>query len=110
MKLLKQAAILAAVMGISATAIAQSTVPPGEPATRGEVRQDLINVENQGYRPGDGDRTNYPANAQAAESRASGQQGQSDGYGGVKYGTTSTGVAQPMPRPNDGTKGVYFGR
>jgi hypothetical protein len=40
MKLLKQVAILAAVTGMSAAAHAQTTVPPGESATRGEVKQD----------------------------------------------------------------------
>jgi hypothetical protein len=112
MKLIKQAAILAALTGISATAFAQTTVQPNQPATRGEVRQDLRNVESEGYRPGDGDRTNYPANAQAAESRLSTQQGQGQGYGGVATGSSSYGtVVQPMmQRRNDGTKGVYFGQ
>jgi hypothetical protein len=112
MKLLKQAAILAAVMGVSATAIAQTTVQPGGSASRAEVRQDLMNVESQGYRPGDGDRTDYPANVQRAESRTSQQQGQSESYGGVNSGTYSSGMAtQPMrTRSNDGTKDVYFGQ
>ncbi|WP_109480811.1 DUF4148 domain-containing protein [Paraburkholderia sp. C35] len=110
MKLLKQAAILGAVMGISATAFAQTAIPQNQPATRAEVRQDLMNVESEGYRPGDGDRTNYPANVQAAESRLSSQQG--EGYGGVVNGTSASGIAaqQPMRSPNDGTKGVYFGQ
>jgi hypothetical protein len=110
MKLIKQAAILAALTGISAAAYAQTAVQPNEPVTRGEVRQDLRNVESEGYRPGDGDRTNYPANAQAAERRLSDQQGQ--GYGGVAAGSSSYGtVAQPMMQQrNDGTKGVYFGQ
>jgi len=43
---------------MSAAAYAQTTVQPGEPATRGEVKQDLMNVESEGYRPGEGDRTN----------------------------------------------------
>ena len=112
MRLLKHAAILAAVMGVSATAFAQTTVQPNEPATRGEVRQDLMNVESQGYRPGDGDRTDYPANAQAAERRLSEQQGQGESYGGVVNGTAASGMAtQPMgSRSDDGTKGVYFGQ
>jgi len=112
MKLLKHAAILAAVMGVSATAFAQTAVQPNEPATRGEVRQDLKNVESEGYRPGDGDRTNYPANAQAAERRLSEQQGQGESYGGVVNGTGASGMAtQPMgSRSNDGTKGVYSGQ
>ncbi|MBN3766520.1 DUF4148 domain-containing protein [Burkholderia sp. Ac-20365] len=108
MKLLKQAAILGAVMGMSATAFAQTTVEPNQPATRAEVRQDLMNVESEGYRPGDGDRTNYPANAQAAERRLSDQQGQGESYGGVVSGTAASGM--PMGRANDGTKGVYFGQ
>jgi hypothetical protein len=112
MKLLKQAAIFAAVMGVSATAFAQTAVQPDQPATRGEVRQDLMNVESQGYRPGDGDRTNYPANAQAAERRLSDQQRQSESYGGVVSGSAASGFAQPMMRPhsNDGTKDVYYGQ
>ncbi|ACC73045.1 DUF4148 domain-containing protein [Paraburkholderia phymatum] len=112
MKLLKQAAILAAVMGVSVTAFAQTTVQPERPATRGEVRQDLMNVESEGYRPGDGDRTDYPANAQAAERRLSNQQGRGESYGGVVSGSAASGMAIPTmhSRANDGTKGVYFGR
>ena len=111
MKLLKQAAILAAVMGVSATAFAQTAIQPDQPATRGEVRQDLRNVESQGYRPGEGDRTNYPENAQAAERRLSDQQGQNESYGGVVNGSAASGIAQPMrPHHDDGTKGVYFGQ
>jgi len=112
MKLLKQAAIVAALTGLSAAAYAQTAVQSNEPATRAEVRQDLRNVESEGYRPGDGDRTKYPANVQAAERRLSDQQGQNQGYGGVATGTSSSGMmAQPMTRQrNDGTKGVYFGQ
>ena len=111
MKLLKQAVIMAALTGISAATYAQTATQSNEPVTRGEVRQDLRNVESQGYRPGDGDRTNYPANAQAAEQRLSDQQGQGQGYGGVAAGSSSSGMmAQPMTQQrNDGTKGVYFG-
>ena len=71
-----------------------------------------MNVESQGYRPGDGDRTDYRANAQAAERRLSGQHGQGESYGGVVSGTTASGMAtQPMgSRSNDGTKGIYFGQ
>ncbi|SEJ46064.1 DUF4148 domain-containing protein [Paraburkholderia diazotrophica] len=112
MKLVKHVAILAAVTGISAVACAQTAVQQNQPLTRGEVKQDLRNVESEGYRPGDGDRTDYPQNAQAAERRLSKQQAQTQGYGGVANGTTASGmVPQPMSkRNNDGMKGVYFGR
>ncbi|MEM5383246.1 DUF4148 domain-containing protein [Paraburkholderia phymatum] len=112
MKLVKHVAILAALTGISAAAYAQTAVQQNQPVTRGEVKQDLRNVESEGYRPGDGDRTDYPQNAQAAERRLSKQQGQTEGYGGVTNGATASGmVPQPMrQRNNDGTKGVYFGR
>jgi hypothetical protein len=96
MKLVKHVAILAAVTGISAAAYAQTAVQQNRPLTRGEVKQDLRNVESQGYRPGDGDRTGYPQNVQAAERHLSKQQGQAEGYGGVTNGTTASGMA-PQP-------------
>lgn len=113
MKLHKRIAILAAVMGISTAAYAQTAVQQNQPMTRGEVKQDLRNVGSQGYRPGEGDRTDYPQNVQGAERRESQQQGQAQqGYGGVANGTTASGRAsQPMiPRNNDGMKGVYSGQ
>jgi hypothetical protein len=52
-------------------ALAQS----GNGLTRAEVVQELIRVEQAGYRPGWGDATNYPDNIQAALARIAAQQG-----------------------------------
>jgi hypothetical protein len=111
MTLIKQVAIAAAVAGLSVSAYAQTAGQPGDPATRAEVRQDMINVENAGYDPATSDHTTYPAQAQAAERRVAEQEGQSAGYGGVTTGTTSSGaMTQPMQRHNNGSKDIYFGQ
>jgi hypothetical protein len=52
-------------------ALAQS----GNGLTRAEVVQELIQVEQAGYRPGWGDNTNYPDNIQAALARIAAQRG-----------------------------------
>jgi Ni/Co efflux regulator RcnB len=80
--------------------------------TRSQVQQDLRQVEAAGYNPGQSDRTTYPNDIQAAESRASRQNGvmqnQNSEYGGVNNGTSVAGMRAMRPM-NDGSKPVYFG-
>ncbi|WP_459713227.1 DUF4148 domain-containing protein [Paraburkholderia sp. 2C] len=64
--------------------------------TRAEVVQELIQVEQAGYRPGWGDNTNYPDNIQAALARIAAQRGAAAAGAG---GGPSAGAAAPVARP-----------
>jgi hypothetical protein len=50
---------------LSSTAFAESPTP----LTRDQVRQDLVVLEQTGYRPGSASNINYPDDLQAAEER-----------------------------------------
>jgi DNA invertase Pin-like site-specific DNA recombinase len=66
--------------------------------TREEVLQDLIRVEQAGYRPGWGDNTNYPGNILAAEARIAQQQAEAarNGYGVPASGAAQAGSPAPV--------------
>jgi hypothetical protein len=72
-----------------AMSFAQTT---NAPVTRAEVRADLVQLENAGWRPSS-EGAYYPADIQAAEARV-----HSSGYGGVGENGTSTSQA-----PTNGT-------
>ncbi|WP_347558612.1 DUF4148 domain-containing protein [Robbsia sp. KACC 23696] len=65
------------------------------PATRASVRNELIQLENAGYRP-DTDRVNYPVNLQNAERRV--QQSQSSGSS--TSGSGASGVSHSADQGN----------
>jgi hypothetical protein len=80
-----------------------------QPLTRAEVRAQLVQIQQAGYR-GD-DNTTYPAGIQAAEAKVTGgadQQSTQTGYGGVMVPGSQSGAASGTP--NDGTKPLYFGQ
>lgn len=106
MKSIVKAALVAAVMVAPALSFAQSD--SNSTVTRAQVKQDLRQVEAAGYEPG-ADRTTYPQDAQAAESRVSRQNG-ANAYGGAQSGSMASGMRDMPPMNNDGTKPVYFGR
>ncbi|KXU86136.1 hypothetical protein CR51_38360 [Caballeronia megalochromosomata] len=111
MKSFVKAVAVAAVVVAPALSFAQTD----SSLTRDQVKQDLRQVEAAGYDPARSDQTSYPADIQAAESRASRQNGampaQNNGYGGAAAGTSASGMRNMMPPlDNDGTKPVYFGR
>jgi hypothetical protein len=93
MKSLVYAMVAASALSIPLASFAQ-TSPDNGPATRAQVRQDLINVEQAGYRP-IGQDPYYPDDIQAAEQRVNSQQG----YGGVAGGTTQSGAAAVQVTP-----------
>ncbi|MDB5833760.1 MAG: hypothetical protein JWR14_3590 [Caballeronia sp.] len=79
---------LALVLAAPAISFAQTT---DQPVTRAQVRADLIQVENAGWRPNSQDAF-YPADIQAAEARVhSGNT--TTGYGGATENGTS--MSQP---------------
>ncbi|WP_248322380.1 DUF4148 domain-containing protein [Caballeronia sp. Sq4a] len=108
MKSIVKAVAAAAVLAAPALCFAQA----GSAVDRGQVQQDLRQVEAAGYNPGQSDRTTYPSDVQKAESRVSGQnsamQGATSAYGGVDSGTSAAGMRALRPM-NDGNKPVYFG-
>lgn len=89
MKSLIKAVALVVVLAAPAASFAQSE----QPLTRAEVKAQLKQVEQAGYRPGASDDANYPADIQAAEARVAAQNAtaQADTTG---YGTTATGSSQ----------------
>jgi hypothetical protein len=89
MKSLIKAVALVVVLAAPAVSFAQSE----QPLTRAEVKAQLKQVEQAGYKPGASDDANYPADIQAAEARVAGQNAtaKADTTG---YGTTATGSSQ----------------
>ncbi|MEM5452589.1 DUF4148 domain-containing protein [Paraburkholderia guartelaensis] len=101
MKSLAKTFVILTVLSAPAVSFAQSN----SAVTPEQVRAELIQLEQAGYRPGDGDNTNYPADIQAAEARVAAQNGGS-GYGGMAGSTSSSGA----PAAADSMKPVYFGQ
>ncbi|VXC74423.1 conserved exported hypothetical protein [Burkholderia sp. 8Y] len=108
MKSFVKAVAVAAVLVAPALSFAQTD----SAVQRGQVQQDLRQVEAAGYNPGQSDRTAYPRDVQNAQSRVSKQNGAMSGdnsdYGGVDSGTSAAGIRAMRPM-NDANKPVYFG-
>jgi hypothetical protein len=94
---------LALALAVPAVSFAQTT---DAPITRAQVRADLIQLENAGYRPTSED-TYYPADIQAAEARVHSGDTASSGYGGVGENGTSTSHA---PASGTAVAPVYNGQ
>lgn len=86
MKSLIQAVAVAVALVAPVASFAQSNAP----VTRAQVRAELVQLEQAGYRPGDGDNAHYPDAIQAAESKIGANQAAS-GYGGVAAGSAASG-------------------
>ena len=90
MNTLIKTAVIAATIATPFAALAQS----GQPVTRAQVRQELIQLENAGYSPvSRGNNLHYPDEIQAALARVAAQNGtaQTTGVGGVDSGASQTG-------------------
>jgi hypothetical protein len=102
MKALIYAALVASALAAPAVSFAQETTAP---LTRAEVRADLVQVEQAGYRPSTKD-LYYPADIQAAEARIHAQDVSSTAVGGVSMnGSSQSGT----PAATVGTHSIYFG-
>ncbi|VWC42913.1 purine nucleoside phosphorylase [Burkholderia lata] len=98
MKSLVSAVVAAAALSASFGAFAQSTV------TRAQVREELVQLESVGYKPGQSS-PHYPADIQAAQARVNG--GDNSGSGGQPAATVQGGApAATVQNPRDS---VYFG-
>ncbi|WP_321793785.1 DUF4148 domain-containing protein [Caballeronia sp. J97] len=110
MKSFVKAVAVAAVVVAPALSFAQAD----SSLTRGQVKQDLRQVEAAGYDPSRSDQTSYPSDIQAAERKVSRQDNphnaDMNSFGGASNGGSASGMRR-MPRmDDDGTKPVYFGR
>ena len=102
---MKALAILAVVGALAAPAVtfAQTT---SAPLTRAQVRAELIQLEQAGYRPSAGDDANYPSDILAAEAKVAAEnnaQQTNDAMGGVPLGSSSASGAR-MPMSTSGAK------
>nr|WP_123282637.1 DUF4148 domain-containing protein [Paraburkholderia caledonica] len=88
MKLVQSLVVAAlAIPAVSSFAQSETSV------SRAQVRAELVQLQKAGYRVGDGDEATYPAQIQAAEALVAGQNGAATGYGGVRGGSSSSGVS-----------------
>lgn len=115
MKSLIYAVVAISVIGAPAVSFAQSNGP----VTRAQVRDELIQLEQAGYRVPVGNNPYYPEDIQAAQARVtaksteaqsgmSGTSGMSgmSGYGAAMQGTSESGAPASM----ENTKSTFFGR
>jgi hypothetical protein len=89
MKSLIQALLVTAVLAAPVIASAQSN----EPLTRAQVRAELVQLEQAGWRPSMnmGNDPDYPAGIQAAEAKVAAQNG-ATGVGGAVSGSSASGA------------------
>jgi hypothetical protein len=92
---LSKAIAFSAIFAVPPAVLAQST----QPATRAEVRANLVQVENAGFVPHD--YVHYPENLQSAEAKVAARnaavtQIPSSGYGGEANGAVYSGHAPGM--------------
>ncbi|WP_429285539.1 DUF4148 domain-containing protein [Paraburkholderia sp. GAS41] len=85
LKVLMQAIVVASAFAISGASFAQSNGP----LTRAQVRAELDELEQTGWRPGQ-DRTTYPANILAAEAKVA-EKRRLAGTGGDMNGSSESG-------------------
>jgi len=98
MKSLVSAVVAAVALSASFGAFAQSTV------TRAEVRNELVQLENAGYKPSQSS-PYYPADIQAAQARVHGVD--NSGFGSQPAATAEGGA--PAVRAHTRHDSVYFG-
>ncbi|WP_321931335.1 DUF4148 domain-containing protein [Paraburkholderia guartelaensis] len=107
MKVAVSALSIAVALAAPAIAFAQSNGA----LTRAQVRNQLVQLEKAGYRPGDGDQTTYPQQIQQAEARVVRSAAASSGYGGVASGTSASGQAPAAPQADiPGLRPIYSGQ
>ncbi|MGU2419692.1 DUF4148 domain-containing protein [Burkholderia cenocepacia] len=105
MKSLIYAAVAASALAVPLMSFAQQS---NGPLTRAQVRAELIQLEQAGYRPGLSDPT-YPANIQAAEARVQAQNSAAQGSN-TGYGSSMSGRAESGSRAGGiDTRSNYFG-
>ncbi|RDJ98216.1 DUF4148 domain-containing protein [Paraburkholderia lacunae] len=105
MKSLIQAVVVAAALAAPVAVFAQSN----QPVTRAQVRAELVQLENAGYKPGLAS-PYYPADIQAAQAKVTAQNGSASAVGGVVSGSSASGAhAYKTEAEAKGPQSVYFG-
>ncbi|WP_433706588.1 DUF4148 domain-containing protein [Paraburkholderia sacchari] len=79
----------------------QPTEASSHGLTRAQVRAELVDLENAGYHPGDGDSTDYPVEIQAAEARVAAQHAAQNAMGGVTGASTASGAPGISQNPGN---------
>jgi hypothetical protein len=94
MKSLIQAVVMAAAIAAPVASFAQSN----QPLTRAQVRAELVQIEQAGYRPTAGTDPDYPADIQAAEARVAAENAaaSNSGYGASTSGTSQSGTGHAV--------------
>jgi hypothetical protein len=87
MKSLIQAVVVAAALAAPVAVFAQSN----QPVTRAQVRAELVQLEQTGWRPAAGADPHYPEDIQAAEAKVAAQNGAASGYGGAVSSSSDAG-------------------
>ena len=87
MKSLLYTAIAASILAIPVVSFAQQS---NAPVTRAQVRAELIQIEQAGYKPGRRN-PNYPEDVQAAQARVAAAQAQTSSYGPAVNGSSQSG-------------------
>ncbi len=97
MKSLIQAVAVAVALVVPVASFAQSNAP----VTRAQVRAELVQLEQAGYRPGAANDPHYPDDLLAAEAKVAAQ---NNAVGGVVDGASASGhrvVARPAVQNGD---------
>jgi hypothetical protein len=103
MKSLIQAVVVAAALVAPVAVFAQANAP----VTRAQVRAELVQLEQTGWRPAAGADPHYPDDILAAEAKVAAQ---NNAVGGVAEGSSAAGSrAAVRPAANDGMNPIYFG-
>lgn len=85
--------LVAAILSAPAITFAQQS---NQPATRAQVRAELVELEKAGYNPARGEDPTYPADIQAAEAKVAAQRASANAYGGSTGGTSATGTSRAV--------------
>jgi len=94
MRTLFGALALSLAITVPAVSFAQTS---NDPMTRAQVRSELVQLQHAGYKP---ERTQYPADIQAAEARVAAQN-PAAGNNTAAYGGTSAGTSQSGHRTSN---------
>jgi|SRR5476651_924336 type II secretory pathway pseudopilin PulG len=87
MKSLIQAVVVAAALAAPVAVFAQSN----QSVTRAQVRAELVQLEQTGWRPAAGADPHYPDDIQAAEAKVAAMNGAATAYGGAVSGSAQSG-------------------
>jgi uncharacterized protein with FMN-binding domain len=100
-----QSVVVAVALAAPVAVFAQSN----QPVTRAQVRAELVQLENAGYKPGLAS-PYYPADFQAAQAKVTAQNGSASAVGGVVSGASASGAhAYKTETGATGPQSVYFG-